>query len=158
MIGFSGILTAARTMAYYSRRQEVTANNLANANTAGFKADRLVAHRPGDMDSPVPVEATDLGQGTLRMTGRPLDLAIEGKGFLVVETPGGERLIRGGSLKLDGQGTLITDDGSPVLGKQGRIVVTQGSIEIGPDLTDAYALTGDEHLIQISMSRKPYRR
>ena len=51
MIGFDGILTAARTLSYYSRRQEVTANNLANVNTSGFKAERLVAHRPADFST-----------------------------------------------------------------------------------------------------------
>jgi flagellar basal body rod protein FlgG len=135
MISFSGILTAARALSYYNRRQEVTANNLANANTAGFKADRLVAHRPSDLDSPVPVERTDLSQGALRMTGRSLDVALEGTGFLVVETGAGERLIRGGSLKLDGLGQIVTADGFPVLGEQGRMIVTSGDIEIGPDGT-----------------------
>lgn len=135
MINFSGILTAARTLSYYTRRQEVMANNLANAGTAGFKADRLVAHHKGGLTSPVPVEATDMRQGSLRPTGRPLDVALEGKGFLVVETQAGERLIRGGSLRLDGAGQLVTAEGDPVLGKQGRIILTGGEILIAPDGT-----------------------
>lgn len=143
MIGFSGILTAARTLSYYNRRQEITANNLANVNTAGFKADRLVAHRPAQMDSPVPVEATDLSQGALRTTGRPLDLAIEGQGFLVVQAPGGERLTRGGNLRLDGNGQLVTSEGLSVLGEQGPIFLTGGSIEIGTDGT----VKSDGHMV-----------
>ena len=143
MITFSGLLTAARTLSYYSRRQEITANNLANVNTAGFKADRLVAHGLRDYDSPVPVEATDLSQGALRMTGRPLDIGLEGAGFLVTESPGGERLIRGGSLKLDGTGQLITSDGLPVLGTQGAIIVTGSTIEIAPDGT----VMSDGHVV-----------
>ncbi len=135
MITFAGLLTAARTLAYYSRRQEITANNLANVNTAGFKADRLVAHNLADYTSPVPVEATDFGQGALRTTGRPLDVGLEGDGFLVAETPGGERLTRGGSLKLDGAGQLTTADGFPVLGSQGIIVLTGSTIQIAPDGT-----------------------
>lgn len=135
MIGFSGILTAARTLSYYNRRQEITANNLANVNTVGFKADRLVAHRPSDLDSPVPVEATDLSQGALRITGRPLDVALEGPGYLVVDAPGGERLTRGGNLRLDGNGQLVTSEGLPVLGAQGPIYLTGGSIDIGADGT-----------------------
>ena len=143
MITFSGLLTAARTLSYYSRRQEITANNLANVNTAGFKADRLVAHALGDYTSPVPVEATDLRQGALRMTGRPLDVGLEGAGFLVAESPGGERLIRGGSLKLDGTGQLITSDGLPVLGTQGSIIITGSTIDIAPDGT----VTSDGHVV-----------
>ena len=132
---FTGILTAAKTMSYYSRRQEITANNLANAGTAGFKADRLVAHRPGDYDSPVPVEATDHSQGSLRTTGRTLDIALEGRGYLTIETPWGDRLSRGGSLKLDGEGRLTTDEGYPVLGEQGSILLQGATIEIDPDGT-----------------------
>ena len=143
MIGFSGILTAARTLSYYNRRQEITANNLANVSTAGFKADRLVAHRPADLDSPVPVEATDLSQGALRMTGRQLDVALEGQGYLVVDAPGGERLSRGGNLRLDGNGQLVTSEGLSVLGEQGPIFFTGGSIDIGTDGT----VKSDGHLV-----------
>ncbi|MGE0443397.1 MAG: flagellar hook-basal body protein [Gemmatimonadales bacterium] len=151
MITFSGLLTAARTLSYYSRRQEITANNLANATTAGFKADRIVAHRPGDLESPIPVAATDLSQGALRLTGRPLDIALEGQGFLVVDTPQGERLTRGGSLRLDGAGILVTDDGSPVLGEQGPIALTGSRIEIAPDgtVTDDGVAVDTLRLVQL---------
>jgi flagellar basal body rod protein FlgG len=132
---FRGILTAARTLSHYARLQEVTANNLANVGTAGFKADRLVSHRAAGLDHPVPVPATDLSQGALRTTGRPLDVALEGAGFLVVETAAGERLIRGGALRLDGQGRLVDPEGSPVLGREGQVVLTGPTIEIRPDGT-----------------------
>ncbi len=133
MFTLRGILTAARTLSYYSRLQEVTTNNLANVDTAGFKADRLTAHRPSDLESPIPVESTDFSQGSLRKTDRPLDVALEGKGFFVVETPNGQRLTRGGSLKLDGQGQLTDDAGNPVLGENGPITLTGAKIEIRPD-------------------------
>ncbi len=126
----SGILRAASALSFYGRRQEVTANNLANTNTAGFKADRIIAARPSDLTHPVPVEETDLSQGSLRITERPLDLALEGPGFLVVETGGGERLVRGGSLRLDGAGQLVAEEGVPVLGEQGAIVILGSGVTI----------------------------
>jgi flagellar basal-body rod protein FlgF len=128
-----GILRAARTLSYYGRRQEVTANNLANVNTAGFKMDRITAQRPSDLTHPIPVEAMDLSQGALRMTGRPLDVALEGDGFLVLETEHGERLGRGGSLRLDGAGQLVAEDGVPVVGDNGPIVVTGSAVTIDPE-------------------------
>ena len=130
-----GMLRAAGAMAFYDRRQEVAANNMANVNTAAFKADRISAARPSDMTEPIPVEATDFGQGPLRTTARPLDLALEGQGFLVVDTPNGERLSRGGSLTLDGTGQLVVEPGIPVLGERGPIVVTGSGVTIEADGT-----------------------
>lgn len=130
-----GMLTAARTLSYYNRLQEVTTNNLANVSTAGFKGERLAAHRLSDVSQPIPVERTDLSQGALTATGRTLDLALEGEGFLVVETDAGERLIRGGSLRLDGAGRLVDGDGAPLLGKAGPIVVTGAVVEVRGDGT-----------------------
>lgn len=129
----TGMLRAAGAMAYFGRRQEVTANNLANINTPGFKADRITATRPTNMSQPVPVEHTDLNQGALRLTGRPLDVALEGPGFLVVSTDRGERLTRGGSLTLDGAGQLLSSEGVPILGEQGPIVITGPGVTIESD-------------------------
>lgn len=135
MTTFHGIVNAGRTLSYYSRLQEITANNLANVNTEGFKADRMSARLLPDTTNPIPVEHTDLSQGALRVTGRPLDLAMEGNGFLVVQTAQGDRLIRGGSFKLDGSGTLTDAEGNPVLGKGGPIVLTGTEIKIREDGT-----------------------
>lgn len=124
----------ARTLGYWSRTQDVAANNLANANTAGFKMDLVTAAQAADGSYPVLVQETDLGQGRLRMTGRELDLALEGPGFLVVRGPTGERLIRGGALRLDAERQLVAQDGSPVLGDNDQpLVIPDGLLEIGPD-------------------------
>jgi flagellar basal-body rod protein FlgF len=130
-----GIQNAAHGLSYYSRLQEVVANNLANASTDAFKVDRMTGRMmPGD-SFPVPVEHLDLSQGGLRETGRNLDLALDGPGFLVVTTAAGERLTRGGSLRLDATGQLTDADGNPVQGQKGPIVPGVGKLEIQPDGT-----------------------
>lgn len=130
-----GIIDTARALAYWERLQEVTSNNVANANTDAFKADRLAAHIVTSGGNPVPVQTTDLQPGALRDTGRPLDLALEGDGFFVVRTPHGERLLRGGSLRLDAQGVLTDMNANPVLGTQGPMVLSGAKIEVQGDGT-----------------------
>jgi flagellar basal body rod protein FlgG len=130
-----GIVNTARTLSYYTKLQELTANNLANANTDAFKADRMAARQLPGREYPVPVERTDLEQGRLHETGRPLDVALEGPGFFVVSTPRGERLTRGGSLRLDASGCLIDGRGDPLVGAEGPIRVNGAQLEIKPDGT-----------------------
>ncbi len=130
---FQGIQDTARTLSFYTRLQQVVANNLANANTEAFKADRMTAWLLEGSEAPVPVQEIDFQQGTMRLTGRPLDLALEGTGFFVVQTANGERLTRGGSFTLDRVGQLIDSEGAPVLGKEGPIVFSGGHIEILKD-------------------------
>lgn len=129
------ILTTARTLSYYTRLQEVVANNLANVNSDGYKADRLTAQNIGGTGYPVPVQTLDLRQGTLRETGRELDVALQGDGFLVVQTPDGERLIRGGSLAVDRAGFLADRHGNLLLGADGPMRVLGKEIRIEPDGT-----------------------
>jgi flagellar basal-body rod protein FlgF len=128
------LITTARTMGYYTRLQEVTANNLANATTVGFKADLLTAESRGQ---PVPegVASTDFRQGELRDTGRAFDLALEGDGFFVLRTGAGERLTRGGTLTIDADGFLVDREGHPVLGLEGPIHVRGRTVEITSDGT-----------------------
>ncbi len=130
-----GMLVNARSMSYYERLQAVTANNIANVRSDGFKSDRVVGHRSGNGSYPVPVQSIDLSQGTLRDTGRVLDVALQGEGFLVVDTARGERLTRGGSLMLDGDGYLVDREGDRVLGLEGPIHAAGRQIEIEPDGT-----------------------
>jgi len=130
-----GIVNTARTLSYYSRLQEVTANNVANANTDAFKADRMTARQLPGLEYPVPIEQTDLEQGRLHETGRPLDVGLEGPGFFVVNTPRGERLTRGGSLRLDASGCLMDGRGDPLVGAEGPIRVNGAQVEIKADGT-----------------------
>ena len=134
-MSLSAIESTAGAMSYYLRLQEVTANNLANMNTEAFKAVRLAARiLPGTV-SAEPVEQTDLRQGSFRETGRPLDLGLEGPGFLTVQTEDGDRLIRGGSFTLDAGGRLADLHGNPVLGTEGPLVLRGTEVEIQGDGT-----------------------
>lgn len=130
-----GIVATARTLAYYSRLEEVTANNLANVSTDAYKADRMTAYRPANSSSPVAVSQLDLTQGTFRETSRLLDLALDGAGFFVVATANGERLVRGGSFRLDAAGRLIDTHGDAVLGEDGPVTLLGSSFEVRTDGT-----------------------
>ena len=92
-------------------RLSVTANNLANAATPGFKQDV-----PVFKDFIVFRTQPDLSQGQLARTERPLDLALSGPGFFQIDTPNGPRYTRNGALTLTGEGQLVTQDGWPVAG------------------------------------------
>jgi flagellar basal-body rod protein FlgF len=129
------IVNTAQTLSYYLRQQEVTANNVANASTPGFKADRVTARQLPGAQRPVPVHGTDLQQGTFRETGRQLDLGLDGPGFFVVQTENGERLTRGGSLRLDGAGRLTDSGGAALLAEEGPLVVTGAEMKIEADGT-----------------------
>jgi flagellar basal-body rod protein FlgF len=76
---------------------------------------------------------SDFSAGSIRQTGNPLDVALNGEGFLVVQTPAGERYTRAGSLKIDAAGQLTTNRGDLVVGKGGPITVPKGNISIGDD-------------------------
>ena len=121
-----------------SRELEVVANNIANINTSGFKADGAVFEefigktaRSGNVsrrDSQVSFvrdRATwiDMSQGTIERTGNPLDVAIVGKAFMAVQTPDGERYTRNGGMQINARGELVTSEGYQVLGESGPIVM-----------------------------------
>jgi len=72
-------------------------------------------------------------QGQLKETGNPFDLALEGDGFFVVDTPHGERLTRNGSFHLGPEGMLVTGEGYPVLGENGYIRIQEHNFDIDED-------------------------
>ena len=134
------------------RKMEVIANNMANMNTAGFKSDELkfeeyltrVASVEGFQGTDKQVKfvidphmVRNLSQGAQRQTGRELDVALGGEGWMVVNTPQGERFTRNGQLKLSGDGTLVTSEGYRVQGVGGDITFEPGetAIVIGKDGT-----------------------
>jgi flagellar basal body rod protein FlgG len=124
-----GIAAAASALRYYERRQEIVAHNLANASTDGFKAERIFARLVGD-SHPAPDTATDLRRGSFKETGGALDIATDSDGFFVVSTPQGDRLSRGGTLRLSPDGVLTDPAGHALLGEKGPIRLGPGSITI----------------------------
>ena len=128
------------------RELDIVANNIANLNTTGYKADGAVfseyltsgaAAGPDRRLSFVQDRATwhDMGQGPVQRTGNPLDISIDGNAFLVVQTARGERYTRNGALQINATGELVTSAGDKVLGDSGPIVfnVTDRDIVINAD-------------------------
>lgn len=108
-------------------RQQVSAHNLANTSTPGFRADRVFTLAGGEGEGPVALQGRSENAGPLNVTERPLDLALEGEGYLVVSTPQGERLTRHGGFALDADRRLVDGTGHPVLGEGGEIVLPEGT-------------------------------
>lgn len=120
------------------RELQVVANNIANAATTGYRQEGLIFSEFVKQTEGGPslsmargnVRMTSMLQGPLAPTGGMLDLAIEGEGFFLIETPSGERLTRAGNFTLSAQGDLVTPDGFRVLDAGGAPVF------IPPDATN----------------------
>jgi flagellar basal-body rod protein FlgG len=147
-----GVYTAASGLLANLRRQEAVSNNLANANTVGYKEDagadsafaRVLASRVGNEPLPVPLtfqkqlgtvgtgayqseRRAFLRQGTLRPTGEQLDLALVGPGFFAVQTPGaGTFYTRDGHFTTNDAGEVISADGRTVLDTNGQPINAGG--------------------------------
>jgi flagellar basal-body rod protein FlgF len=141
----NGSLVGLSRQMALQRELDVVANNIANLNTTGFKADNIVFQEflmPGARTNQfrgadrqlsfVQDRATwlDLSQGPVQATGNPLDVAISGNAFLTVQTPRGERYTRNGALQINAQGQLVTSEGLPVVGQNGPIVFQPNDREI----------------------------
>lgn len=129
MSGPPSLRAAGHALIYWQQRQEVNANNLANADTPGFRASRVFSEvlRGG---LPSVGTSTDHRAGELRRTGGPLDLALVGDGRFVVETLDGERPVRSGSFSLDADGRIVDTEGNALLGLNGPLILPPGPVEI----------------------------
>ena len=123
------------------RRLEVLSHNIGNVNTTGFKKDQPIFATILGQTSGPSVAGIDLfplidglpadrSQGVLVQTGQPLDLALEGDGFFVVQTPEGNQYFRGGSFYRNVSGLLVTHTGDPILGKKGPITLPLGDVGV----------------------------
>ncbi len=143
------------------KQLQVFANNLANVNTAGFKQDQqgfrslfarassvgtgitsagitsTISTRPAGPSERVFAEAhgirTTFEPGRIRITGNPLDVAIQNDGFFEVKTPDGMRYTRNGIFSLDSQRRLVTNLGHLVMGTKGEIKVPAGNIQVNAE-------------------------
>lgn len=109
------IQSSASALQLAQLRQSSSANNVANSQTSGFKSSRVHAQTQGNGSGVGPSEVTlNLKQGPVKVTGRQLDLGIQGDGFFPVETENGQRFTRAGTFKVNGNGKLVSSQGFPV--------------------------------------------
>jgi flagellar basal-body rod protein FlgF len=129
-----GIYASGSGMQPRLMRLDVIANNISNADTTGYKKDNIFVQimkdagvaqsiGKGELAGLDVKEYTDFSEGSLRPTSSPFDVAIQGDGFFVVETPQGTRYTRNGNFKISDEGELVTVNGFRVLGSSGRIVI-----------------------------------
>jgi flagellar basal-body rod protein FlgF len=145
----NGIYTAYSGMQAQLDALDILANNLANLNTAGFKEENAFftvlnqslneSQGSENLNQTInqavqALPALNAAEGSITPTGRDLDIAIEGKGFLAVDTPHGIRFTRNGNLRLNAQSMLTTSDGFQVMGDNDRaIALGPGKIQINTD-------------------------
>jgi flagellar basal-body rod protein FlgF len=134
-------LTAMAASGLRSRMEslDLVANNVANAATGGYKADRefyslyVAPEADGDPDTTMPVIERpwiDLSQGTLQTTGNALDVALAGSGFFTVAGPAGPLYTRNGNFRMAADGKLTTTEGYPLSGADGNPLTLAGSLPI----------------------------
>ena len=149
-------MTGAKHLLY---RQDTLANNLANANTTGFRAEtvalRAVPARGAEAGTRVFTVETTIGSdftpGPMQSTGRALDVAVQGQGWLAVQaSDGSEAYTRAGNLQVSSEGVLQLPNGLPVLGDGGPITLpVNASISIGDDGTISAKLAGQSTMNQV---------
>jgi flagellar basal-body rod protein FlgG len=169
---FRALSTAASGMDAQQTRLDVTANNIANSSTPGFKKSRAQFQDLMYQTIRAPGAATGNGtqaptgtqiglgvrvagtqrshaQGSLRQTGNPLDMAIEGEGFFPVEMPTGETAYtRAGDFSLNAEGRIVTTDGYP-LASDISVPPDAQALTIGPDGTVSALLPGSAGSVEL---------
>lgn len=145
---FQGFYDLASNMITQNRKMNVISNNMSNVSTPGYKSDKIVettfrdeliyrydrlgktpVGRASRVDT-IAERVTDYEEGILRETGSPLDLALSGKGFFVIQTNNGVVYSRDGSFHLDNQGYLTLAGAGRVMGTNGPIRLTTDKITV----------------------------
>ena len=159
----SVIQIAAEAARKVSQAQALVTNNLANAGTTAFKADLYAAQtnylgvssRDASAIPSTPLTAVDFGGGSLVATGRELDIAINGQGWMQVLTPQGEEVLsRRGDLRIENNGNLIDAAGNQIMGEGGPINLPPAStINIGVDGTISLIPLGEAPVAGATVDR-----
>lgn len=145
-------------------RMTAATNNLANASTTAFKAQQPVFQAqpyygqglPDRVDVTTAENGADFAPGPIEQTGRPLDVALNGQGWIAVQaSDGSTALTRNGSLALSASGVLQTSDGNPVLGQGGAPITLPPlqSVTIGEDGTISGTLVGAQSTSVATLNR-----
>ena len=164
----SGLYAACAGLVARTQALDLAANNLANVNTNGYKAQlptfqSVLANASNTvMSNPIAQAVNDYGvlgdsrtnltQGSLEHTSSDFDLALQGDGWFALQTGNGRLYTRNGNFHVDRNGKLVTGDGSPVLGTQGPITVPPGKLFVSGDGTISVdgALAGQLRVVQFS--------
>jgi len=164
----SGLYAACAGLVARTQALDLAANNLANVNTNGYKAQLptfqsvLANASASTAANPVAQAVNDYGvlgdsrtnltQGSLEPTGSDFDFALQGDGWFVLQTGNGRLYTRNGNFPVDRNGRLVAADGNAVLGTQGPITVPPGKLFVSGDGTISVdgALAGQLRLVQFS--------
>jgi len=112
------------------QRMNVLSNNIANVNTPGYRADKMLFEEY-IVSEKLHKDYKDTAAGTMQQTGNPLDVALSGPAFMMVETAEGTKYTRAGNFAMNNEGLLVTPSGNPVLDNgQGRITIPEGTKDI----------------------------
>jgi flagellar basal-body rod protein FlgF len=152
-----GLYAGVEAMTAAERRLDVIAGNLANLSVNGYKRRSTAtasfeAALAGRVERQISTRTTvDWSQGAIEATGNDYDLALQGEGFLAVETPAGEAYTRGGSMRLDSQGVLQTREGYPLAwqGGRGRIDPLGEAVRID---AEGFVWQGEEQVGQLKLA------
>jgi flagellar basal-body rod protein FlgF len=167
----SGYYAAGTALVTSTQQMDTIANNLANASTVGYRAEK-------DIFSSVLADASNAGassldkainnygimsgtildqsQGALQKTGNDLDVAIQGPGYFVVQTANGPMYTRNGSFQVSGKGQLVTQTGDAVMGESGTLTMLPGKVSISADGTISVngAVSGKIHIVDFPAGTK----
>jgi flagellar basal-body rod protein FlgF len=152
-----GLYIAASGMVAEMARQDLIANDLANASTAGYKADRAIQGSFGNLllqntqtgaqigslgqGARIERQVTDLAAGPIKQTGEDLDFAVEGDGFFAVQTAHGVRYTRNGQFTAGANGRLVDQLGNAVLGQNGQPITIGADGKVPEASVGVFAVT-----------------
>jgi len=167
----SGYYAACTGLVSRTQELDTIANNLANASTVGYRAERnvfssILADAGNAGNSPLSRAMNNFGilsgtsldqtQGALQKTGNELDMAIEGPGYFVVQTASGPMYTRNGAFQVSAKGQLVTSSGDAVMGDRGVINMMPGPVSVSADgtISSNGAVTGKLRVVEFPSSTK----